>query len=205
MNVAPRDTYATVTVLAPEQHGVYLGPREYALLNYLASHAGRYVLASELLDYVWSGIGGEHLVRQSVRRIRRRLGNGFIEGGRGFGYRLSHGRAEELDHVCGECRRLMVDHGDVRQCYGCGAQVEKPRPIGGVGEVGDSRTRQGGVRGGAPWTEEEVAFVMEHLHDMTHQEIGEYLERSEASVRGLLKGRGVRKPYVRRAPQEEAE
>lgn len=188
----------TVSVLSPEQQGIYLGPREYAVLNYLASHRGRYVPASELLDYVWSGIGDEAQVRVVISQLRQRFGASAIEGGRGFGYRLSHGRAEELDHVCGECRRLMVDHGDVRQCYGCGAQVEKPRPIGGVGEVGDSRTRQGGARGGAPWTEEEVAFVMEHLGDMTHQEIGEYLERSEASVRGLLKGRGVRKPYVRR-------
>lgn len=67
---------------------VSLTPQEYRLVSYLMHHSGRVVPQSELAEHLQA----EHYERESnavevlVGRTRRKLGNGFIETRRGFGY-----------------------------------------------------------------------------------------------------------------------
>ena len=65
-----------------------LSPQEYRLLSYLMLHAGRVVPQQELSEQ----LHGTHEDRESnavevlIGRVRRKLGSGFIETRRGFGY-----------------------------------------------------------------------------------------------------------------------
>ncbi len=67
---------------------VSLTPQEYRLVAYLMHNSGRVVPQSELAEHLQA----EHYERESnavevlVGRTRRKLGNGFIETRRGFGY-----------------------------------------------------------------------------------------------------------------------
>jgi DNA-binding response OmpR family regulator len=69
---------------------VPLTRREFALLAFLAGHAGRVFSRTELLDRVWGEdfIGTERTVDQHVAQLRARVGAGRIETVRGRGYRL---------------------------------------------------------------------------------------------------------------------
>lgn len=65
-----------------------LSPQEYRLVSYLMHNAGRVVSQQELAEHLQA----EHYERESnavevlVGRVRRKLGGGFIETRRGFGY-----------------------------------------------------------------------------------------------------------------------
>ena len=71
-----------------------LTPKAFAVLEYLASHAGRLVSKQELLDAVWPGVFvGDAVLKVSIREIRRALGDDphaprFIETAHRRGYRF---------------------------------------------------------------------------------------------------------------------
>ncbi len=75
------------TVMRDEQ-SVSLTSREFSLLEYLATHRGRVVPRSELLDH----LSDEHDEANSnslevfISNVRRKLGADIIETRRGFGY-----------------------------------------------------------------------------------------------------------------------
>ena len=74
-------------------------PQEYRLLSYLMHHSDRVVSQQELAEH----LQGEYEQRESnavevlVGRLRRKLGGGFIETRRGFGYMITSEPAKEPD------------------------------------------------------------------------------------------------------------
>nr|WP_246586900.1 winged helix-turn-helix domain-containing protein [Stakelama flava] len=76
-------------------HPLALLPREYALLAYLAEHAGRTVSRAALLSAVWNMDfdPGTNVVQVHVSRLRSRLDRGFdrpmLHTDIGKGYRLA--------------------------------------------------------------------------------------------------------------------
>ena len=77
-----------------EDREIALTPREFAVLEYLARHAGDVVPKRELLDHVWDFEfeGDPNIVEVVVARIRRKIGGtpdaSMIDTVRGAGYRL---------------------------------------------------------------------------------------------------------------------
>ncbi|MGH8639737.1 MAG: alpha/beta fold hydrolase, partial [Burkholderiales bacterium] len=73
---------------------VPLTPKAFALLSYLALHAGRLVSKQELLDAVWSGVFvGDAVLKSTIREVRKALGDDhhtpqFIETAHRRGYRF---------------------------------------------------------------------------------------------------------------------
>lgn len=73
-------------------------PREYALLRYLADHAGRAIPRETLLRHVWARDfdPGTNVVQVHVSRLRAKLdaaGPPMLHTDRGAGYRLAAGDA----------------------------------------------------------------------------------------------------------------
>ncbi|MDX1570948.1 MAG: phosphate regulon transcriptional regulator PhoB [Xanthomonadales bacterium] len=81
-------------VFADEQP-VSLGPTEFRLLSFLASHPERVYTRSQLLDHVWGGdvYVDERTVDVHIRRVRKALEassyDRYIQTVRGAGYRFS--------------------------------------------------------------------------------------------------------------------
>lgn len=76
---------------------VQLSSREYDLLHYLASQAGRACSRQELLDQVWGDNwpGDSRTLEVHIRWLRMKIEDdptnpGFIQTVRGFGYRFVH-------------------------------------------------------------------------------------------------------------------
>ena len=73
---------------------ILLSPREFAVLEYLAHHAGVAVSKRTLLEHVWDFAfeGDDNIVEVYVRRIRRKIdepfGRATIQTVRGAGYRI---------------------------------------------------------------------------------------------------------------------
>src|SRR6185436_6574571 len=73
---------------------VSLTPKAFALLRYLAEHAGRLVSKQELLDAVWPGVFvGDAVLKVSIRELRKSLDDDpraprFIETAHRRGYRF---------------------------------------------------------------------------------------------------------------------
>ncbi len=80
---------------------VALGPTEYRLLHFFATHAERVYSRGQLLDYVWGGSAEveERTVDVHIRRLRRALEphqlDNLIQTVRGTGYRFSQTREPE--------------------------------------------------------------------------------------------------------------
>ena len=70
---------------------IELTAREFAVLEYLARHAGEVVTRSALLDHVWDANfeGSTNVVDQYVGALRRKLGAPLIHTVRGTGFRLA--------------------------------------------------------------------------------------------------------------------
>jgi two-component system, OmpR family, copper resistance phosphate regulon response regulator CusR len=72
-----------------------LTPKEYALLEYLAAHAGRVISRTMIIEHVWdqSFEGLTNIVDVYVRHLRRKVDDPFdiklIRTVRGVGYGLS--------------------------------------------------------------------------------------------------------------------
>jgi two-component system, OmpR family, response regulator len=84
-------------VVDPATHAVTLAgraveltAREFAVLEYLASHCGEVVSRTCLLDHVWDEnfLGSTNVVDVYVGYLRRKLGRPLITTVRGVGYRL---------------------------------------------------------------------------------------------------------------------
>lgn len=69
---------------------VELTSREFALLEYLARHAGRVLTKTELLDHVWEAAAdtAPNAVEVYVGYLRRKIGAARLVTVRGAGYRL---------------------------------------------------------------------------------------------------------------------
>ena len=69
---------------------VSLTAREFAVLEYLAEHAGDVVAKRDILDNVWDEDfdGPDNVIEVHVHALRRKLGADVIETVRGAGYRL---------------------------------------------------------------------------------------------------------------------
>lgn len=73
---------------------IALSPREFAVLEYLAHHAGTAVSKRTILEHVWdfAFAGDDNIVEVYVRRLRRKIDEPFdratIQTVRGAGYRL---------------------------------------------------------------------------------------------------------------------
>ena len=69
---------------------VELTSREFALLEYLARHAGRVLTKTELLDHVWDAAAdtAPNAVEVYVGYLRRKIGAERLLTVRGAGYRL---------------------------------------------------------------------------------------------------------------------
>lgn len=191
------------------QDGVALGVREQQVLDYLASHAGRFVPSDEILQAVWGGFADPSRPWVVIWRIRQKLGRTVIEGSGGpggLGYRITQGRANTLAHRCPRCGRAVTDYReDGWVCHACGAMGQR-KALESSNEMADLAVGRSpyaeGTRGGKQWTEEEDRFLIENHRCMTQEQIGDYLNRSPNAVRGemgALKRRGVlpkeRKPY----------
>lgn len=83
VNLDPRQMRVTVKGVP-----LSLSPQEYRLVSYLMMHAGRVISQHELTEQLYA----QDFERESnaievlVGRVRRKLGNGFIQTRRGFGY-----------------------------------------------------------------------------------------------------------------------
>ena len=73
-----------------QQEEVGLTAREYELLETLALTPGRWFTREELLDRVWGPdfMGEPRIVDVYVSYLRRKLGDGAVDSGRGRGYRV---------------------------------------------------------------------------------------------------------------------
>jgi hypothetical protein len=155
------------------------------LVEYLASHAGRWVPGSELADALYSGLCAESAPRVLVKRARAK---GFaIESGP-LGYRV--GRAVARESACPKCARLRVRYGREWVCYGCPSTAVVDLEVGRAGY-------EEGSQQGKAWKEVEVEFAWVHRGVMGYEALGEALDRSPDGVRGLFHTRGWAKPYVR--------
>ena len=67
-----------------------LTPKEFGVLEYLMTRAGRVISSEELLEHVWDANADPftQTVRVTVGTLRRKLGEGWIETVVGRGYRL---------------------------------------------------------------------------------------------------------------------
>ena len=82
-------------------HGVELGlgPAEFRLLHFLASHPDRVYSRAQLLDHAWGRdvFIEERTVDVRIRRVRKALAphrvDGYVQTVRGFGYRFSAPRS----------------------------------------------------------------------------------------------------------------
>lgn len=117
------------------QRGEHLTRREAQILDYLASHEGRFVPSSEIVEALWHGFAHIANVTVHIQHIREKLGADVIETWHGAGYRMALGTADQLTWRCGRCGAAIVDYGQDWQCYGCGASGDRP----GMRDTGPSR------------------------------------------------------------------
>ena len=161
------------------------------LVEYLVSHAGRWVPALELADALYGGVCAESAPRVLVRRARAA---GFRIDSSQYGYQV--GRVEQQRQKCPGCGRLRVRYDGEWVCYGC--------PSTGVVdlEVGRAGYEEGTQQGKA-WRAAEVDFAWMHRGVMGYEELAAALDRTASGVRGLFGVRGWAKPYVRKAEEGE--
>jgi hypothetical protein len=152
-------------------------------IDYLTSHAGRWVPGWELVDAVYSGIADRSAVPLLIRRARRYFP---IESSR-MGYRI--GRPDVAAARCPNCGRQRVRYSDEWVCYGC------PGTAAVDLEVGRTPYAEGS-RGGKQWTDAEIDLALSLNETHTFEQIGELVNRSGNAVRGLYDSLGVEKKYA---------
>lgn len=116
-----------IATVSRMQGDARLSRQESRVLEYLATHEGRYVSGSELLDALWGGYGADSTPRVYVSRIRAKLGADVIDVWEKHGYRLARRTVDQLTWRCGRCGRSLAEYGDEWVCYGCGASGTRPR------------------------------------------------------------------------------
>lgn len=90
---------------------------------------------------------------------------------------------------------VVLDEGEAA-CLSCGRRPGSVAPA--LPRWRAQWEGPGSVAQGAPWTEEEAAFVMAHLADMTIEEIARELGRPTHGVQHWLSDRRIAKPRVSR-------
>lgn len=162
-------------------------------VDYLASHAPRWIPGWELRDAVYGPYASESAVAGLVRQARRFFP---IESGR-LGYRIW--RQDLSASYCPKCGRRRVKYDDEWVCYGC------PGTAAVDLEVGRTPYAEGS-RGGKHWTEAEIQLAVALNATHTYDEIGDAVDRSGSAVRGLYNSLGIEKRYVlgKRAPDDDA-
>jgi hypothetical protein len=154
------------------------------IVDYLASHAGRWVPGWELTDAIYGGHADRTTVAKAVEHARRHFP---IESGR-LGYRI--GRPDVANAACRNCGRLRVRYPDGEWvCYGC------PSTSAVDLEVGRTPYAEGS-RGGKQWTDAEIDLALSLNETHTFEQIGELVNRSGNAVRGLYDSLGVEKKYA---------
>lgn len=156
---------------------------------------GRTVPTVTLARRLFQDEGAVSLVRMLVSRTRSKLGGSVIENNWG-GYRIPGRFRPVVPKCCNNCGSPVEFDAREWWCEDCGKGGELPRlemPDRGVGRRGYAE----GTKQGQPWSEEERAFVVEHLDDMNLEELGAALDRTASAVRGFLATNGLKKPYVR--------
>lgn len=155
-------------------------------VEYLVSHAGRWVSGFEIGDHVYRGQHSPKAPGQLIYRARKA---GIPIESSPYGYRI--GRQHRL--TCRQCGALMVRYPDGEMvCYSCVGSQYIHLEFGRTPYAEGTRQR-------APWSEEDRAFVLTHQSDMSLAELGAAISRTPAAVRGFLKQHSrTRKPYVRR-------
>lgn len=166
----------------PPSNRTRQSPTELAV-DYLASHAGRWVPGWELADAVYGGHADRSAIAKLVDRARRLFP---IESGR-LGYRI--GRADLAASKCPNCGRRRVRYPDEWVCYGCPGTAVVDL------EVGRAAYAEG-TRGGKQWTEAEIELAVSLNATHTYEQIGEVVNRSGDAVRGLYGTLGIEKRYV---------
>ena len=83
-----RDRY--MVYKGPERQEIRLPRKEFELIYYLASHPGRVFSRQELLDQIWGHdvYVVDRTVDVHVRKIREKIGEGYIETVKGVGYKF---------------------------------------------------------------------------------------------------------------------
>jgi two-component system OmpR family response regulator len=71
-----------------EGRPVELSPKEYALVHYLALRRGRAISQAALFEHIYDedDEAGSNVIEVYVSRIRKKLGQDFIQTRRGEGY-----------------------------------------------------------------------------------------------------------------------
>lgn len=151
-------------------------------VDYLASHAGRWVPGWELADALYGGICSGSAVPMAVTRARRYF---RIESNKVLGYRI--GRQEVTAARCPNCGARRVRYPDEWVCYGC------PGTHAVDLEVGRTPYAEGS-RGGKPWTDDELDLVHDNL-ELTYDELGVMVNRTGSAVRHEVAIQGWDKPY----------
>ena len=170
-----------------EQSGTIISYREQQAITYLRSHAGSYVPSGELADFIWGDGSNPRLASRLIQLVRAKMGTNYVESSP-FGYRLTNSRAANVAMVCSRCGAAVVSYEGEFVCYGCPSTQHADLEVG--------RAEGPGERSGSAWTDEESEFAVAHAGDMTFEEIGDLLQRSESAVRGRYAQLGLAKPYV---------
>lgn len=154
-------------------------------VDYLVSHAGRWVPSVEIGDYVYSGACARTTPHILIQRAKRA---GIPIESSELGYRI--GRDTTLR--CPSCGLLRVRYPDGELvCYGCVGTDFVDLEVGRAAY--DPTTRQGRA-----WTEEEHAFVRDNRDTMSNAELALALNRTESGVRGQSTAMGLgRKAYIK--------
>ncbi len=77
-----------LSIKFPTGKVLHLPKKEFTLIQYLAEHAGQIYNRNELLNRVWGEdvFIGERTVDVHIRRLREKIGNGYIMTLKGVGY-----------------------------------------------------------------------------------------------------------------------
>lgn len=146
-------------------------PTWTAAIDYLLSHAGRWVPSVEIADHVYSGTCNRSAPHVLMHRAKRA---GIPIEASLMGYRI--GRNNSL--ACPDCGALRVRYPDGELvCYGCVGTEFVDLEVGRTPY--DPNTNQGKA-----WTDKELQFIRDNRDTMSNVAMAEALNRTESGVRG---------------------
>ena len=154
-------------------------------VDYLLSHAGRWVPSVEIADHVYAGACARHAHHMLVKRAKQA---GIPIESSVLGYRI--GRNNTL--ACPDCGALRVRYPDGELvCYGCVGTEFVDLEVGRTPY--DPNTRQGKA-----WTEADLQYIRDNRATMSNEAMARALNRTESGVRGQSTAMGLgRKAYIK--------
>lgn len=136
-------------------------------VDYLLSHAGRWVPSVEIADFVYSGACARHAPHMLIARAKRA---GVPIESSVLGYRIGR----NLSLACPDCGMLRVRYPDGELvCYGCVGTEFVDLEVGRTPY--DPTTRQGKA-----WTQQELQFIRDNRNHMSNVAMAEVLNRTES-------------------------